>query len=177
MAGDDVPTESDGPDGSNASDESNGPDDLPGAEGSFDAPWQARAFAVAIAMTDEGGFSWEDFQERLAAAVERGNTAAGPEADVAEVGALRDSGAIAETETTANATVEATYYEQWLAALSRLLIESDTLAAEEIAARTAEFAEGERTAEEWVEGERDHDHGDDHDRPHPHGDHHDASDH
>lgn len=62
----------------------------------------------------------------------------------------------------AAAAAEASYYEDWLAALSRFLIDSGTLTAEEITARAAEFAAGERTAAEWIEGERDHVHGDGH---------------
>jgi len=102
----------------------------------FEAPWQARAFAVARATTEGGEHSWAEFQNRLAAEV---NTT------------------VVDTE-----QGERTYYEQWLAALSRLLIDANTLDPEEIAARTRAFAEGDRTAEEWVEGERDHDHGEGH---------------
>lgn len=120
-------------------------------ERTFDAPWQARAFAVAVAMTREGDQSWEDFQERLATEVERAGS---------EVPADAGTG-VAEEDP------EKAYYEQWLGALSRLLIESGTLTADEIAARTREFADGERTAEEWVDGERDHDHGEGH--AHDHG--------
>lgn len=135
----------------------------------FDAPWQARAFAVAVAMTEEGEYSWDDFQDRLAAEVEQASD--GPDDDLAQ-DETHATEAILEAE-----AAETAYYERWLAALTRLLVESDTLAAEEIVARTREFAEGERTAEEWIEGERDHVHGDGHDgTQHHHGHHaHDGS--
>lgn len=122
-------------------------------ERAFDAPWQARAFAVAVAATREGDHSWERFQERLAAEVERADARRVP-ADAGVEGMEEDP--------------ETVYYDQWLGALSRLLIESGTLTAEEIAARTQEFADGERTAEEWVEGEHDHVHGDGHTHAHDH---------
>ena len=120
------------------------------AERTFDAPWQARAFAIAVATARGGEGSWEEFQKRLAAEIER--------TDLETVPA--DAG-IEEGEHGEKSSEEA-YYEQWLGALSRLLVESGTLTAEEIAARTQEFADGDRTAEEWVDGERDHTHGEGH---------------
>jgi nitrile hydratase accessory protein len=117
----------------------------------FDAPWQARAFAVALATTKEGDHSWAEFQSRLAAEVERTDTEA--EADQHDA----DS-----RERTDAEYQEAAYYEQWLAALAELLVDAETLTPEEIDARTRAFAEGDRTAEEWVEGERDHNHGEGH---------------
>ena len=135
------------------------PDGLAEVKGTFDAPWQARAFAVAVAMTDESDLSWDAFQDRLAAEVERSD----PEGTLTDVDTGGGTGTRAATGIEAT---EAIYYEQWLTALSRLLIDANVLSAEEVAARAREFAEGKRTAEEWVDGERDHAHGDGHDHPH-----------
>ena len=33
----------------------------------FEAPWEARAFALAVALRDAGHLSWPAFSERLAA--------------------------------------------------------------------------------------------------------------
>jgi nitrile hydratase accessory protein len=125
----------------------------------FDAPWQARAFAIALATTEEGEHSWSDFQDRLAAEVERTDA----ETETEARGGRLDTDSRERTDPSLDAgDLETTYYEQWLAALSELLVETGTLTPEEIDARTRAFAEGDRTAEEWVGGERDHDHGEGH---------------
>lgn len=100
----------------------------------FEEPWQARAFGIAVALHDDGaGFEWSSFQERLIEEVRRGD----PEATDAEA-------------------LEGVYYEQWLAALERLLVDDGVIDPGELADRAGEFAAGERTAEEFVAGEREH---------------------
>ncbi len=49
-----------------------GPAALPRRNGElvFEAPWQGRAFAMAIAAVDRLGLDWEDFRRHLIAAVE-----------------------------------------------------------------------------------------------------------
>ena len=100
----------------------------------FEEPWQARAFGIAVALYDDGaGFEWPAFQERLIEEVQRED----PSATDAEA-------------------LEGVYYEQWLAALERLLVEDGVIDPGELEGRAAEFAAGERTAEEFVGGEREH---------------------
>ena len=41
----------------------------------FAAPWEARAFALAVALRDGGHLRWADFQERLAARLASGDQA------------------------------------------------------------------------------------------------------
>ncbi|TYL38662.1 nitrile hydratase accessory protein [Natronococcus pandeyae] len=101
----------------------------------FHAPWQARAFAVAVALSDEGTYEWTAFQKRLAAEIEQVDEAAVP----------------ADGEAS-----EAAYYRRWVAALERLLLADGVLENAELTERTREFAEGERDASEWIDGERDH---------------------
>jgi nitrile hydratase accessory protein len=36
----------------------------------FDAPWQGRVLALALAVVDERGLDWDDFRRRLIASVE-----------------------------------------------------------------------------------------------------------
>ncbi len=36
----------------------------------FDAPWQARAFAMAMHLNEQGVFSWTEWSERLAELIE-----------------------------------------------------------------------------------------------------------
>jgi nitrile hydratase accessory protein len=100
----------------------------------FDEPWQARAFGIAVALYDDGaGFEWSAFQERLIEEVQADD----PEVDDA-------------------AALEGVYYEQWLAALERLLVEDGVIDPGELEDRAASFAAGDRTAEEFVAGERGH---------------------
>jgi nitrile hydratase accessory protein len=125
-------------------------DDAP----TFEAPWQARAFALAVAVTDERGedpLTWEQFQSRLVEEV--------------EAGAGADAG-----------DPEATYYRQWLAALERLLVERGALDAGDLLARVEAFEAGDRDAHEFVEGDP-HGHSDRLPEGHADGSHHHDHDH
>jgi nitrile hydratase accessory protein len=123
----------------------------------FEAPWQARAFAIAVVLSDyeEDVYSWKDFQSNL---VEEVQSAASTK-DLPDDANASDS----------IAGSEAVYYEQWLRALERVLLEKGLVDAEEMRGRIREFADGDRDASEFVEGEHAHDH----DHPHPHPDEHD----
>ena len=109
----------------------------------FHAPWQARTFAVAVALSADGTYEWPRFQERLVEELER-DEAATPD----DAGAAEDR-----------------YYQRWLAALERLLVEDGVLEAGALAERTRAFADGDRDASEWVDGHA-HDHGGDHEHEH-----------
>ncbi len=79
------------------------PDALPDlpcdAEGPvFGAPWQARAFALTVALVERGVFGWQEWAETLGASIRKAQGAGDPD--------LGD-----------------TYYRHWLAALERLLVE------------------------------------------------------
>lgn len=115
-------------------------------EPAFEAPWQARAFAVAVQLTErgEGDLPWETFQERLVEEIE---------ADGEDVEAAVDIERAVDVEAT-----EAVYYEQWLRALERLLVEEGFLAEDELAERALEFESGDRDAAEFVIGEHGHSH-------------------
>ena len=78
----------------------------------FDAPWQARAFGIAVALNECGACDWRDFHRRLAAAI-----AADGVGDAADE-----------------------YYDRWLDSLERLLVERGILTPAEIDARAAECA-------------------------------------
>ena len=64
----------------------------------FRAPWEAQAFAMAIALHERGLFTWPEWAAELTAAIRDAQVAGDP-----------DTGA--------------TYYEQWMAALERLCLE------------------------------------------------------
>jgi nitrile hydratase accessory protein len=67
----------------------------------FHDPWERRVFALAVALCEQGLYSWDEFRDRL----------------IAEIGA-------AEQTTTADPTSAplSGYYEHWLAAFEKLLI-------------------------------------------------------
>lgn len=107
----------------------------------FEAPWQARAFGLVIALHDaDDSFDWVAFQQRLIEEVAVSTDVTPKPTQFDDLGTL----------------FERTYYDQWLTAFERLLIKEGYLDPAEIEERATEFAEGERTAEEFVEGERHH---------------------
>jgi nitrile hydratase accessory protein len=95
-----------------------GPDALPRKNGElvFEAPWEGRAFGIAVALSEGGRYPWEDFRQELI-------------------------GQIAAAESRGDAT---SYYERWLAGLERLLLERGLLTEAELDARAAAIASGER---------------------------------
>ncbi len=99
----------------------------------FDAPWQARAFSVVLAMYERDLFQWNEFQARLIDEVQREESEA--------------------------ADLESVYYEQWIAAFEQLLLDKEICDPDELHHRVAEFAAGERDASEFVAGaEHSHSH-------------------
>jgi nitrile hydratase accessory protein len=63
----------------------------------FREPWEAQAFAIAVALHERGLFSWPEWAQALAA----------------EIQAAQESG---------DPDTGETYYHHWLAALERLLV-------------------------------------------------------
>ncbi len=80
----------------------------------FQAPWEGRVFGMAVALSDRKVYDWDAFRDRL----------------VSEIAAAEEHGD------------DSGYYERWLASFERLLLETDLISAEELDARTAEFAAG-----------------------------------
>jgi nitrile hydratase accessory protein len=64
----------------------------------FRAPWEAQAFAMALALNERGVFTWSEWAATLGAEIKRAQAAGDP-----------DTGA--------------TYYRHWLAALERIVAE------------------------------------------------------
>jgi nitrile hydratase accessory protein len=67
-----------------------------GAEPVFNAPWEAQAFALAVALSERGAFTWKEWAATLAEVI--GEARARGESDTGE-----------------------RYYEHWLAALERIV--------------------------------------------------------
>ena len=76
----------------------------------FAAPWEGRAFGIAVALNEGGAYEWGEFQRRLAEEIAA--------ADDSDAGGL--------------------YYERWLASLERLLVERGIVTREELDARMGE---------------------------------------
>ena len=88
----------------------------------FEAPWEGRAFGVAVSLKDRGFVEWDDFRDRLIGEVAGEE---GPEES------------------------PRTYYEQWLAALEALAIARGFVRKDEVDRRADEYASGERSDDEW----------------------------
>ncbi len=86
----------------------------------FEAPWEGRAFGMAVALNESGEYQWSEFQNMLAA-------------EIADAEQGHDS---------------STYYERWLASLEKLLLDKGMLEAKELEVRTTEYASGERD-DDW----------------------------
>lgn len=78
----------------------------------FAAPWEGRVFGMAVALHDDAAFPWDEFRDRLIAEIAR--------AEAAGEGS--------------------SYYERWLAAFARLLVEQGMIDPAALDARTAEIA-------------------------------------
>jgi len=75
----------------------------------FEAPWEARAFGLAVALNENGLFPWPDFSQGLATEI-----------------------ATADQKGTSSS-----YYERWLASLEKLVIAKGLMTREELDAWTA----------------------------------------
>ena len=95
----------------------------------FQAPWEGRAFGLAVALTDQGACDWEEFR-------------AGLIAEIAGAPHVPSASGIQED-------VPSAYYERWLAALEMLAVSEGLVSQEELDLRTGEYASGEREDDHW----------------------------
>ena len=80
----------------------------------FAAPWEARAFGMAVALNDSGLYEWRDFSQGLAAQTAAADRHGQP----------------------------SSYYERWLAALEKLATARGLITPAELEARTAAYTAG-----------------------------------
>ena len=92
----------------------------------FEAPWESRAFGVAVALSERDAFEWERFRQEL----------------IAEIGAWQGD--------------DWSYYERWLAALEHVLLADGMLDAAEIEVRMAELEEHDSHDHDHDEGHHHH---------------------
>ncbi len=86
----------------------------------FEAPWEGRAFSMAVAMNEGRQYEWVEFRDHLAQ----------------------------EIISATHSETASSYYEQWLASLEKLVIEKGFITPEELDARTIEYVSGERDDDE-----------------------------
>ena len=79
----------------------------------FVAPWEARAFGLAVALNETGLYPWRDFSQELAA----------------------------EIETAEHEGLSSTYYERWLASLEKLVIAKGLMTRAELDVSTARLGQ------------------------------------
>jgi nitrile hydratase accessory protein len=92
------------------------PDRPPRADGAlqFAQEWERTAFGIALALSRDGVFEWEDFRQQL----------------IAAIGNWEERHGISDPSWN--------YYDQWLAALESLVVSSGIVSREEIAQRVAD---------------------------------------
>ena len=78
----------------------------------FQAPWEARAFGLAVALNEQDLYEWREFSSQLASE-------------------------IADAEQNNNPS---DYYARWVASLEELLIDRGLISREQLDVRTAEYA-------------------------------------
>jgi nitrile hydratase accessory protein len=84
------------------------------ADRTFDAPWQAQAFAIVVGLNKAGYFGWDEW-----------------------VGVFSQE--IARSPARAGESKNDTYYRQWLDALEQIVVTRGLLAREDAKARAAEW--------------------------------------
>jgi nitrile hydratase accessory protein len=94
----------------------------------FEAPWEARAFGIAVVLNEAGVYPWRDFSQGLAV----------------------------ETATADQGGVPVSYYERWLETLTKLAIARGLVTPEELDARTIEYASGIHDAHDAPDHHRPH---------------------
>ena len=77
----------------------------------FSQAWERQAFGVALALSKSGHFDWEDFRQKL----------------ISAIGEWEESHALEDPSWS--------YYERWLTALERLLVQEQIVTAEDLATR------------------------------------------
>lgn len=97
------------------------------ADLTFEAPWQARIFALIVAMVKEGHLPWTDFQSHLVKAVSHNQTNA---------------------QGQGTATVETEYFQSWLAAVEETLKKLDFMADDDLTAKIADIQSATSTLKE-----------------------------
>ncbi|HEX2052186.1 MAG TPA: nitrile hydratase accessory protein [Actinomycetota bacterium] len=110
----------------------------------FSAPWESRAFGLALALNAGGKLEWEDFRQQLIQTISEWEREHGPDE-------------------------EWSYYRCWLVALERVLDQKGLVPSEAVIERTVEFvARPEGHDHRHDDHGHHHHHGHSHDHDHGH---------
>ena len=101
----------------------------------FEAPWESRAFGIAVALSEGRAFEWEQFRQRL----------------IVEIGGW-------EREHGTGPAAAWSYYERWLDSLEGLLLDGGVLSEEEIRVRAELIAHEEAHEHDGHDHAHDHHH-------------------
>jgi len=88
----------------------------------FHDDWEQRVFALAIALCEQGLYQWDEFRDHL----------------IAEIAAADQAAAVAGASDSGGPS----YYESWLAAFEKLVVEKGICAPEQLNLRTAAIKPG-----------------------------------
>lgn len=100
----------------------------------FQAPWEARVFAMTLFLCDQGQYTWKEFQELL----------------IDEI-----TSRVAPGQAGADSTPP--YYEHWLSAFEQLLGKKGVVIGEHLETRAAELASSPSRYDDHEDADHDHD--------------------
>jgi nitrile hydratase accessory protein len=103
----------------------------------FQAPWEARAFAMTLALFEQGQYSWKEFQEILIDEIES-SAASGEE----------------------GGDTSPAYYEHWLSAVEQLLRRKGVIISGQLETRASELSAAPSRYDDHEDEPTDHDRGD-----------------
>ena len=106
----------------------------------FQAPWEGRAFGIAVLLNEKGAYEWNDFRDRLVREI------AGAASPLPEGGqSVRPSSSrSARRARERGGAQQPTYYASWLNALESLLIAQAVVTPQQIEERAREYRSLER---------------------------------
>jgi len=84
----------------------------------FHDPWERRVFALTVALCEQGLYQWDEFRDRL----------------IAEIAAVDQA-----ESSDAGHSSRPSYYESWLAAFEKLVIDKGICTPEQLSTLTAEL--------------------------------------
>jgi hypothetical protein len=106
----------------------------------FQAPWEGRAFGIAVLLNEKGTYEWNAFSDRLVAEI---GAAASPPPEGGQSVSLSSS-RLARRVRERGVEHDQRYYKSWLDALQSLLIETGVVTPEQIERRATEYRSLER---------------------------------
>jgi nitrile hydratase beta subunit-like protein len=106
----------------------------------FQAPWEGRAFGIAVLLNEKGAYDWNAFRDRLVAEI-----GAGPSPlPIGERSTSQTSSRLARRAGERGVEQQQRYYVSWLNALESLLVAQGVVTPDQIERRAGEYRTLER---------------------------------